>query len=159
MSLKGLLSSRGGGAAPRATPVGPSPQASLPAAVPSAMSDGERLAMLDQLEAGRWELHVRGPGGAAERVCFRDARRLIQLRLLEALGHQQQMIEVIGIGVLLEQPHQRIELAHLPFGSGIEHALAVLEVAPQHDVAELAADLVLLVEGIQRLQQLRAVLP
>lgn len=50
MSLKGLLSSRGGGAAPRATPVAPSPQASLPAAVPSAMSDGERLAMLDQLE-------------------------------------------------------------------------------------------------------------
>ncbi len=36
--------------------------------------------MLDQLEAGRWELHVRGPGVAAERVCFRDARRLIQLR-------------------------------------------------------------------------------
>ena len=38
------------------------------------------LAMLDQLEAGRWELHVRGPGGATERLCLRDARRLIQLR-------------------------------------------------------------------------------
>lgn len=36
--------------------------------------------MLDQLEAGRWELHVRGPGGSVERLCLRDARRLIQLR-------------------------------------------------------------------------------
>ena len=38
------------------------------------------LAMLDQLEAGRWELRVRDPGGQVERICFRDARRLIQLR-------------------------------------------------------------------------------
>jgi hypothetical protein len=38
------------------------------------------LAMLDQLESGRWELHVRDPGAAVERLCFRDARRLIQLR-------------------------------------------------------------------------------
>jgi hypothetical protein len=38
------------------------------------------LGMLDQLEGGRWELHVRDPGGAVERLCFHDARRLIQLR-------------------------------------------------------------------------------
>lgn len=45
-------------------------------------ASGQRpaLAMLDQLEGGRWELHVRDPGGAVERLCFRDARRLIQLR-------------------------------------------------------------------------------
>ncbi len=38
------------------------------------------LAMLDQLESGRWELRVREPGGTIERLCIRDARRLIQLR-------------------------------------------------------------------------------
>ncbi|MGE3690511.1 MAG: DUF3617 domain-containing protein [Novosphingobium sp.] len=38
------------------------------------------LAMLDGLEAGRWELHVRDPGKTVEQICFRDARRLIQLR-------------------------------------------------------------------------------
>ena len=38
------------------------------------------LAMLDQLEGGRWEVHVRDPGGRVERLCFHDARRLIQLR-------------------------------------------------------------------------------
>jgi hypothetical protein len=38
------------------------------------------LAMLDQLEHGRWELRVRGQDGAAERVCLDDGRRLIQLR-------------------------------------------------------------------------------
>lgn len=48
-------------------------------AVP-ASGQGPALAMLDQLEPGRWELHVRGPGGSVERLCFRDARRLIQLR-------------------------------------------------------------------------------
>ena len=43
---------------------------------------GERpsLAMLDQLESGRWELRFRGAGGEVERICLRDGRRLIQLR-------------------------------------------------------------------------------
>lgn len=52
------------------------------AAAVAVPASGQRpaLAMLDQLEAGRWELHVRGPGGSVERLCFRDARRLIQLR-------------------------------------------------------------------------------
>ena len=38
------------------------------------------LAMLDELEDGRWELRVRDPAGAIERICLRDGRRLIQLR-------------------------------------------------------------------------------
>lgn len=38
------------------------------------------LAMLDALEDGRWELRMRDPAGAVERICMRDARRLIQLR-------------------------------------------------------------------------------
>lgn len=47
-------------------------------AVPAA---GQRpaLAMLGQLEAGRWELRNRD-GGPVERICLPDARRLIQLR-------------------------------------------------------------------------------
>ena len=37
------------------------------------------LAMLDELEAGRWELRMRD-GAPVERVCLREGRRLIQLR-------------------------------------------------------------------------------
>ncbi len=38
------------------------------------------LAMLDQLESGRWELRLRDGSGAIEQLCLRDGRRLIQLR-------------------------------------------------------------------------------
>jgi hypothetical protein len=38
------------------------------------------LAMLDEVESGRWELRMRDPAGAVERICMRDARRLIQMR-------------------------------------------------------------------------------
>jgi hypothetical protein len=38
------------------------------------------LAMLNQLEAGRWELRVRDAAGAVERICLPDTQRLIQLR-------------------------------------------------------------------------------
>lgn len=38
------------------------------------------LAMLDTLVPGMWELRVRESGGGVERICLRDARRLIQLR-------------------------------------------------------------------------------
>lgn len=50
----------------------------LASATPSA---GERppLAMLDQLQAGRWELRVRGEA-QVERLCLRSGRPLIQLR-------------------------------------------------------------------------------
>ncbi len=37
------------------------------------------LAMLTQLDAGRWELRPRD-GGTVERICLPDTRRLIQLR-------------------------------------------------------------------------------
>jgi hypothetical protein len=38
------------------------------------------LAMLDQLESGRWELRLRDGSGAVERICLQNGRRLIQLR-------------------------------------------------------------------------------
>ena len=40
---------------------------------------GPSLAMLDQLEAGRWELRDRD-GAAPQRICVPNGRRLIQLR-------------------------------------------------------------------------------
>ena len=40
---------------------------------------GPSLAMLDQLEAGRWELRDRD-GSAPQRICVPNGRRLIQLR-------------------------------------------------------------------------------
>lgn len=59
------------------------------AATGSVPAAGQRpaLAMLNQLEGGRWELKPREPGAAAERLCLRDGRRLIQLR------HPQQACE------------------------------------------------------------------
>lgn len=38
------------------------------------------LAMLDQLEGGRWELRMRDTRAGAEQICLRDGRGLIQLR-------------------------------------------------------------------------------
>lgn len=48
----------------------------------AAPAAGQRsaLAMLDQLESGRWELRLRDTRGPAEQICLRDGRRLIQLR-------------------------------------------------------------------------------
>lgn len=45
-------------------------------------ASGQRTAsgMLDQLDPGRWELRLREPDGAVERLCLRDGHRLIQLR-------------------------------------------------------------------------------
>jgi hypothetical protein len=40
----------------------------------------QSLAMLDQLDSGRWELRQRDVHGAAEQICLHDGRRLIQLR-------------------------------------------------------------------------------
>ena len=47
----------------------------------SAAATGQRpaLAMLNELEAGRWELRVRDDG-SVERLCLPDVQRLIQLR-------------------------------------------------------------------------------
>ena len=38
------------------------------------------LAMLNGLDKGTWELRMRDKGGAVERICLNDPRRLIQLR-------------------------------------------------------------------------------
>jgi hypothetical protein len=48
----------------------------------AAPASGQRqpLAMLDQLESGRWELRPRDSRGSAEQICVQDGRRLIQLR-------------------------------------------------------------------------------
>jgi len=48
----------------------------------SALAQGERrpLDMLDQLDAGRWELRTRGNSDPVERLCLRAGRALIQLR-------------------------------------------------------------------------------
>ncbi|MDE2595772.1 MAG: hypothetical protein KGL44_02720 [Sphingomonadales bacterium] len=45
-------------------------------------ASGQRppLAMLDQLERGRWELRMRDAGATIQTVCLQDGRRLIQLR-------------------------------------------------------------------------------
>lgn len=45
-------------------------------------ASGQRtaLAMLDQLDSGRWELRWRDGSGEVERLCVQDGRRLIQLR-------------------------------------------------------------------------------
>ena len=47
----------------------------------SAPASGQRpaLAMLSELDAGRWELRVRDDG-SVERLCLPDVKRLIQLR-------------------------------------------------------------------------------
>lgn len=38
------------------------------------------LSLLARLEAGEWELRVRGEPGVPQRLCLRDGRKLIQLR-------------------------------------------------------------------------------
>lgn len=53
--------------------------AALIALAAPAYGGGPSLAMLDGLDAGRWELHERG-GSGVQRVCLQDGRRLIQLR-------------------------------------------------------------------------------
>ncbi|MFM5915924.1 MAG: DUF3617 domain-containing protein [Novosphingobium sp.] len=47
-----------------------------------AFGGGPSLAMLDQLDAGKWELHARD--GQPQQVCIASGRRLIQLRHPEA---------------------------------------------------------------------------
>jgi hypothetical protein len=44
-----------------------------------AFGGGPSLAMLDQLEPGKWELRDRG-GSVVQRLCLQSGRRLIQLR-------------------------------------------------------------------------------
>lgn len=50
-----------------------------------AQGGGSSLAMLDRLDAGRWEVRLREPGAPSQRICLSDGRRLIQLRHAEAV--------------------------------------------------------------------------
>lgn len=50
----------------------------------TAQGGGPSLAMLDRLEAGRWEIRLREPGNPSERMCIANGRRLIQLRHQDA---------------------------------------------------------------------------
>jgi hypothetical protein len=45
-----------------------------------ALGAGSSLAMLDQLEAGRWEIRSREPGTQPQRICISSGHRLLQLR-------------------------------------------------------------------------------
>ena len=53
--------------------------AALMALAAPAFGGGPSLAMLDQLESGRWELRERS-GATPQRICLQNGRRLIQLR-------------------------------------------------------------------------------
>lgn len=59
------------------------------------------LAMLDQLESGRWELRSRGARGSSEQICLQDGRRLIQLRHPASLC--QRLIVSDGPGEVIVQ--------------------------------------------------------
>ncbi|HQA16896.1 MAG TPA: hypothetical protein PK680_00795 [Novosphingobium sp.] len=45
-----------------------------------AFGAGGALAMLDQLDSGRWEIRVREAGAQPQRVCLASGHKLIQLR-------------------------------------------------------------------------------
>lgn len=68
--------------------------AGLPVAF-AAPATGQRpsLAMLDQLEKGRWELRTRGESGETQRLCLTDARRLIQLRHPSAANCERLIVD------------------------------------------------------------------
>jgi hypothetical protein len=69
----------------------------------SAPAAGQRqsLAMLDQLESGRWELRSRDARAPAEQICMRDGRRLIQLR--HPVGACERLIVSDGPGEVIVQ--------------------------------------------------------
>jgi hypothetical protein len=50
-----------------------------------AMGAGPSLAMLDQLEAGRWEIRPREAGAQPQRICISSGQRLLQLRHPDAV--------------------------------------------------------------------------
>jgi hypothetical protein len=54
--------------------------AALLAGATPAIGGGQGLAMLDQLEPGRWELKPREAGAAPVRLCLANGQQLIQLR-------------------------------------------------------------------------------
>lgn len=49
---------------------------------PPAVAQARGLAMLDQLEAGQWELRERDDDGGETRICIGNGRQLVQVRHL-----------------------------------------------------------------------------
>ncbi len=74
--------------------------AAIALAAPAA-GQRQSLAMLDQLESGRWELRMRDARAASEQICLRDGRRLIQLR--HPLGACERLIVADGPGEVIVQ--------------------------------------------------------
>lgn len=72
-------------------------------AVLAVPASGQRqaLAMLDQIESGRWELKIRDGRASSEQICLRDGRRLIQLR--HPMGACDRLILSDGPGEVLVQ--------------------------------------------------------
>jgi hypothetical protein len=64
----------------RNTPITGAAAAAFLAIAAPAMGAGSSLAMLDQLDAGRWEVRVREAGAQPQRLCLSSGHRLIQLR-------------------------------------------------------------------------------
>lgn len=50
------------------------------AVMPAAIAQVRSLAMLDDLETGRWEVRMRDGSGRTYPMCVDDARKLLQLR-------------------------------------------------------------------------------
>lgn len=61
------------------------------AAVPTRVGS-ERLAMLDTLQPGQWELRLREPGAGPQRICIPNGRTFIQLR------HQSDVCDRFVVG-------------------------------------------------------------
>ncbi|WAC24144.1 DUF3617 domain-containing protein [Blastomonas sp. SL216] len=56
------------------------PLCALGLAAFSAPADAPELAMLNKLQPGLWNLKERGSADASDKLCVRDARKLLQLR-------------------------------------------------------------------------------
>lgn len=56
------------------------PVAALSLAAVSAPAQAPELAMLDKLQPGLWNLKERGSADTSDKLCVRDARKLLQLR-------------------------------------------------------------------------------
>ena len=84
--------------------------------------------------------------------------RVVELRLLVALGCQHQVVEAIAVAEAAEQVEHLLELAPLRLARGVLHEVGVGEVAVEDDVAERRPFLVLRYKGVERRLQLRAAL-
>ena len=82
---------------------------------------------------------------------------VIQTGFLIGQGGHHQIIEIIPVGVLLEQPDNAIETRHVFFGQRIACPAGIFQVAFEQDIAHQGPFAVLAGKGIDLLLQLRAV--